>query len=55
LYPEIYVTPNTGSNQSRIIKSTAQAEDGGYKLKLTDANGGGLSTLSTEFNVIFNA
>ena len=55
LYPEIYVTPNTGSGQSRTIKSTAQAEDGGYKLKLTDANGSGLSTLSTEFNVIFNA
>ena len=54
LYPEIYVTPNTGSGQSRTIKSTTQAVDGAYKLKLTDANGGGLSTLSTEFNVIFN-
>ena len=54
LYPEIYVTPNTGSGQSRTIKSTTQAVDGAYKLKLTDANGGGLSILSTEFNVIFN-
>ena len=54
LYPEIYVTPNTGSGQDRIIQSTAQAVDGAYKLKLTDANGNGLSTLSTEFNVIFN-
>ena len=54
LYPEIYASPNTGSGQSRTIKSTAQAEDGGYKLKLTDANGSGLSVLSTEFNVIFN-
>ena len=54
LYPEIYASPNTGSGQSRTIKSTAQAEDGDYKLKLTDANGSGLSVLSTEFNVIFN-
>ncbi len=54
LYSEIYVTPNTGSGQDRIIQSTAQAVDGAYKLKLTDANGNGLSTLSTEFNVIFN-
>ncbi len=54
LYSEIYVSPNTGSNQSRIIKSTTQAQDGSYKLKLTDANGNGLSTLSNTFNVIFN-
>ena len=54
LYSEIYVTPNTGSGQDRTIQSTAQAVDGAYKLKLTDANGNGLSTLSTEFNVIFN-
>ncbi len=54
LYSEIYVTPNTGSGQDRIIQSKAQAVDGAYKLKLTDANGNGLSTLSTEFNVIFN-
>ncbi len=54
LYPEIYVTPNTGSGQDRIIQSTAQAVDGAYKLKLTDANGNGLSTLSNDFDVIFN-
>ena len=54
LYPEIYVTPNTGSGQDRIIQSTMQAVDGNYKLKLTDANGNGLSTLSNSFNVIFN-
>ena len=54
LYPEIYVTPNTGSGQNRIIQSTMQAVDGNYKLKLTDANGNGLSTLSNSFNVIFN-
>jgi len=54
LYPEIYVTPNTGSGQDRIIQSTMQAVDGNYKLKLTDANGNGLSTLSNDFNVIFN-
>ena len=54
LYSEIYVTPNTGSGQDRIIQSTTQAVDGAYKLKLTDANGNGLSTLSNEFNVIFN-
>jgi hypothetical protein len=54
LYPEIYATPNTGSGQDRIIQSKTQAVDGAYKLKLTDANGNGLSTLSNEFNVIFN-
>ena len=54
LYPEIYVTPNTGSGQSRTIKSTTQAVDGAYKLKITDANGNGLSTLSNDFDVIFN-
>jgi len=54
LYPEIYVTPNTGSGQDRIIQSTTQAVDGAYKLKLTDANGNGLSTLSNDFDVIFN-
>ena len=54
LYSEIYVTPNIGSGQDRIIQSTTQAVDGAYKLKLTDANGSGLSTLSNEFNVIFN-
>ena len=54
LYPEIYVTPSTGSGQDRIIQSTMQAVDGNYKLKLTDANGNGLSTLSNSFNVIFN-
>ncbi len=54
LYPEIYATPNTGSGQDRIIQSTAQAVDGAYKLKLTDANGNGLSTLSNDFDVIFN-
>ena len=54
LYSEIYVTPNTGSGQDRIIQSKTQAVDGAYKLKLTDANGNGLSTLSNEFNVIFN-
>ena len=54
LYPEIYVTPNTSSGQDRIIQSTAQAVDGNYKLKLTDANGNGLSTLSNDFEVIFN-
>jgi hypothetical protein len=54
LYPEISATPNTGSGQDRIIQSTAQAVDGTYKLKLTDANGNGLSTLSNDFDVIFN-
>ena len=54
LYPEIYVTPNTGSGQDRIIQSNVRAVDGTYKLKLTDANGNGLSTLSNDFDVIFN-
>ena len=54
LYPEIYATPNTGSEQDRIIQSTPQEVDGAYKLKLTDANGNGLSTLSNDFDVIFN-
>ena len=52
--PVVASPKNTSPGQSRTIKSTAQAEDGGYKLKLTDANGSGLSVLSTEFNVIFN-
>ena len=54
LYPEIFVSPTTGSNQDRVIKTTAQAADGMYKLKLTDANGNGLSAFSNGFNVIFN-
>tara|TARA_Y100000033_G_scaffold50770_1_gene62208 strand:+ start:1164 stop:4544 length:3381 start_codon:yes stop_codon:yes gene_type:complete len=54
LYPEIFVSPTTSSSQDRVIKTTAQAVDGMYKLKLTDANGNGLSTFSNGFNVIFN-
>ena len=52
LYSEIYVV--TEPNQDRVIKSTTDAVDGTYKLKLTDANGNGLSTLSNDFDVIFN-
>ena len=52
LYSEIYVV--TEPNQDRVIKSETQAVDGTYKLKLTDANGNGLSTLSNDFEVIFN-
>ena len=53
LYPEIYVVPNTGSNQDRTIIASSLAVDGVYKLKLIDANGTGLSTLSSQFDVIF--
>lgn len=52
LYSEIYVV--TEPNQDRVIKSETNAVDGTYKLKLTDANGNGLSTLSNDFDVIFN-
>jgi len=52
LYSEIYVV--TEPNQDRFIKSETNAVDGTYKLKLTDANGNGLSTLSNDFDVIFN-
>ena len=52
LYSEISVVIQP--NQDRIIKSTTLAVNGGYKLKLTDANGNGLSTLSNDFEVIFN-
>ena len=53
LYPEIYVVPNAGSNQDRTIIASSLAVDGVYKLKLIDANGTGLSTLSSQFDVIF--
>jgi len=52
LYPEIYVVPNTGSNQDRTIIASNLAVDGSYKLKLVDANGTGLSSLSSQFDVI---
>ena len=52
LYSEIYVV--TEPNQDRVIKSDLLAANGTYKLKLTDANGNGLSTLSNDFDVIFN-
>jgi hypothetical protein len=51
---EITAVPSLGSNEDRVIRSTVNAVDGTYKLKITDANGTGLSVLSNSFEVIFN-